>query len=784
MRKCVYIFLFMLLCIRITAQSDTCKYSLSGKIICTKLNEELGFATIYIKELNKGVSANEQSHFYIDGLCKGNYTIRIAYVGHNDLDTIIKITRNTSVVFNLIPTNSLKEVTVEGHQIKKQEVETLQKDEISGVEIEKTRGLSLGEALKAIVGVNSLQTGPGISKPMIHGLYGNRVLLLNNGVRLEGQNWGADHAPEIDPFIATKLSVIKGAASIRYGMNAIAGVVLVDPKDMPHTKCLNGEINLVGATNGRSGTGSGFLEGAFGKKLSGLSWRTQGTFRKAGNFSTPTYYLPNSGIQERNYSGAFSYKKQKFGIDGFFSDFNTTIGISWTSIIGNLQDLEAAAARPTPLWPSYFTYNIARGYQQVDHKTAKGKGFYKFNKAGKLEYIYAWQQNRRSEYGDEVPLGNLLGNTPDAYFQLTTTTHELIWEHPAIKNISGSIGSSFITQGNIYQGLDFRALIPNYRNYGGGLFILEKWNKRKLTIEAGARYDYLWMQTYTEDFSTLTKHSSEYSWANYSATLGGVYRFNEYFSLNTSLGIGWRPPAPIEMFANGIHQSAASYEKGDTTLKAERSYNAQTYFNFSSKKIVAEIGGYYNLINNYIYLRPEYPKVITTSVGTFPLFQYTAANVYLTGVDANINYKLFNWLTINSKTTYLYAYNRTIHNYLIYAPANRYENGFTISKTSLGKLKQLYLSTSALVVSKQTHVPPNEDYLPPPAGYWLLNADLGFSIPIKQQLININFMASNILNTIYRDYLDRFRYFNNALGRNFTLRLKIPFSVFSKKPDV
>jgi len=127
-------------------------------------------------------------------------------------------------------------------------------------------------------------------------------------------------------------------------------------------------------------------------------------------------------------------------------------------------------------------------------------------------------------------------NIPDAYFQLISHTSELVWEHKTIGNISGSIGSSYITQGNVYRGLDYRALIPNYRNYGGGAFILENGTK-KLTIEAGARYDYKWMRTYTLDFTTLIARSSDYNWQNYSGTLGGIYRINQHLSVNASFGI-------------------------------------------------------------------------------------------------------------------------------------------------------------------------------------------------------------------------------------------------------
>ncbi|HWY11562.1 MAG TPA: TonB-dependent receptor, partial [Bacteroidia bacterium] len=473
------------------------------------------------------------------------------------------------------------------------------------------------------------------------------------------------------------------------------------------------------------------------------------------------------------------YNRKGFGTEIYFSNFNTTIGIYSGSHVGNLNDLLFLFNSPQPVVKSQFSYDIKRGYQTVNHQTVKAKAFYNFKKAGKVTYTFARQENKRSEYGEDISYNQAIvdANIPDAYFQLITHTSELIWEHKPIKNISGSIGASYITQGNVYEGLDYRALIPNYRNYSGGIFILEKWNKRKLTIEGGARYDYKWMRTYTEDFTTLTKHSSDYSWQNFSGNLGTIYRFNNNFSWNTSISTGWRPPASIEMFAMGIHQSAASYEIGDTTLKSERSYNAQTYFNFSYKKFQAEIGGYYNLINNYIYLNPLLAP-ITTINGTFPAFKYKQADVYYTGLDANINIELIKSINLISKTTIIYAYNKTINDYLIYVPANRFQNGISFNRDSLWKLKQVYFNISALVVATQNHVPPKSDYIPPPKGYTLLNADIGFSIPVKQQLISISFSANNILNTVYRDYLNRFRYYANDLGRNFTLRLKIPFSIF------
>ena len=194
-------------------------------------------------------------------------------------------------------------------------------------------------------------------------------------MRQEGQNWGNDHAPEIDPFIATKLTVIKGAASIRYGSDAIGGVVLVDPKDMPdHPGVLDGEVNIVGMTNGRIGAASAMVEGSAKKgSWEGLSWRLQGTLKEAGNARTPNYYLGNTGYVENDYSAAVQYNKGHFGGQVYFSDFHTKIGIAMASVVGSQSDLYQAFARSEPCGYGQFLLRNHPALPDRGSQARKGK---------------------------------------------------------------------------------------------------------------------------------------------------------------------------------------------------------------------------------------------------------------------------------------------------------------------------------------------------------------------------------------------------------------------------
>jgi len=754
-----------------------CNYTFSGKVSDSESGDTLAYAAVLIKETGKVALTDEQGNFILQNICKGTYTVMCSYLGYDTIITTITITENAHYHFSLKQEiQNSQEVIVKDKKDSrdKQELVTQDRAELSGPELERTRGLTLGESLKSIPGVNSLQTGPSISKPMIHGLHSNRVLILNNGVRQEGQQWGSEHAPEIDPFIATRMSVIRGAAGIRYGSDAIGGVILVEPKSMPTAPGVKGELNLAGISNSRLGASSLVLEGAFDKKLKGLSWRVQGTVRRAGNSKTATYYMENTAFKEENFSATLTYNKERYGAEIYFSQFYTKLGVFAGSIVGNIADLQLALKSSVPITPSYFSYQIGRPYQQVTHDLFKAKAFYKFKNKSRIEFTYAWQRNRRYEYDYTYLNGS---NDPALYLQIISQTTDATWYHKPIKNITGSIGINTITQGNIRE---YQFIIPNFYSIGGGAFIIEKWKKDRLTVEGGIRYDYRWLQAYMINNTTAQEVEPIRTFSNPTAMLGMFYYLRENLTFNANLGTAWRAPSAYELYANGVHQSAASYDIGDSSLKAERAYNFNAALNYSGKRLSGEIGFYNNQINNYIYSKPDL-QFIYTIRGEFPEFTYTQVNARFRGLDIKASYVIRDSLTFTSKAALLWAYNQTIHNYLIFAPSNRYENSLKYNFGNIGKMHGLYFIITNIYVTHQWRVPPNSDYTNPPGAYTLFNADIGFDVAIGKQVMNVNFSATNFLNRAYRDYLNRYRYFTNDIGRNFVLRLKIPFTIFSKK---
>ena len=774
---CLHIFLFFIVCLNINLKAqNNCQYSFSGRVIDLDDGKELESTFVILKESNQTQITNEHGSFKFNNLCEGNYQFIIRHIGCKDSVISIHITKDTKLNIKL-PHSAveLSQIDVMDKQPDMTKTQTV--NEIKLKDLEGTRGQSLGESLKLISGVTTLNTGSTISKPMIHGMQGYRVLILNNGIRQEGQQWGNEHAPEIDPFIAQKLSVIKGANAVRYGSDAMAGVILVEPNDLPDTAAVTGEVNLVGMSNGQTGVASGILEGYF-DKIKGFNWRVQGTYKKGGTIKTPTYYLKNTGVEEQNFSYALGYHRKNWGIEGYYSQFNTKIGIFSGAHIGNLTDLKNAfnAHKPQDSLAT-FSYDINRPYQDISHELAKAKFHLHLAPRWITNVQYAYQYNIRKEFDKHPPLNNALAalNKPELDYRITSQTIDLVLEHLNIKSFRGQFGGSYMNQKNVYLG---RFFVPNFINNTWGIFASERYVKQHIEFEAGIRYDQKHLQSFYYIGNTLVKPDLNFN--NVSWNIGSIIKPKNNLNFFINVGSAWRAPAPNELYSNGVHHGVGSIERGDPDLKTEQVYNVTATGLYQPKKSLIEITFYHNQFSNFIYMKPADQPELTIK-GAYPVFNYEQADARISGIDTKLQTQLFNHIEITAKSMILRAWNYSINDYLIYMPSDRYSiniKGFA----SLSKnVSEIYLQAGYQFITKQWRVPQNTDFAPPPNEYGLLSAELGSSFKFGKHKINFSIAATNLLNTIYRDYLDRFRYFADSQGQNFTLRINVPLTIYDKK---
>ena len=751
--------------------SNECNFKLSG-IVRDKHNSEiLPYATITIKGTQLATVSDSLGAFQFQNLCPKKYILISSHLDCENIEFEIEILKNTDVtLFQEHHAKALHELIVAAHRNPLEQ--SLNIATIGLREMEASQGKSLGEILKEITGVNSLQTGNSISKPVIHGLHSNRIIIMNNGVRQEGQQWGSEHGPEIDPFVADKIAVIKGAAGVRYGPDAIAGVVLIEPNALRDTAGYDAIINMIAATNGQQGTISSIVNGNI-KQLKGLNFRLQGTLKQAGNSKAPDYYLKNTGFNEKNFSAAMSYQKLNYGSEIFFSKFNTKLGILSAAHIGNLTDLESAFNSKVPLDSAGFSYEIQRPYQLIEHNLLKWKTYLKLNKAGKVSYTLSRQYDNRSEYDKHGPRNDSLAalNKPALNFIIHTLIHEVIYDLQHNKKFNAQVGFVAMHQSNSYEG---RFFIPNFNNKSWGVFAIENYRNKNFFAEVGLRYDERKQRVFLDKNGFIKQPL--YSYKKYAALIGAGYHFKRS-DVKFNIGTGWRAPGVNELYANGIHHGAAAVEIGDENLKAESNINTSIWWGIKpTRKIEGEVEIYQNAIQNFIYLIPVQPATQTIR-GAFPTFKYKQVNAVLRGLDLQVKYTISKIWKFNVKGSYLYAINIENKDRLTQMPQNILEPSLIWEpKISSKKCDNFYVKIAYVMVAKAATVISDEDYLAPPAAYQLLNANAGILLKVKQQKLNLGLSITNALNNSYRAYLNRYRYFADELGTNVSIHLKIPIN--------
>jgi iron complex outermembrane receptor protein len=751
-----------------------CSCTLEGNVTSKETKETIPGAYIYIKGTKKYAQANNQGYFRINSICPGNYTLVCQMSSFNTVEIPVSIQDevNHNENFSLGSHDEhLQEVIVSG---KKSETSAQLKGSLSAQERAERDGLSLGEMMRGISGVQSLQTGSTISKPVIHGMHSARIIILNQGVRQEGQQWGSEHAPEIDPFISKNIQVFKGPGGLRYGGDAIGGIIMMEPDALPDTAGIKGEIQSIYFTNGRQGVLSGSLQGGI-NHAKGWGWRVQGTLKNGGNIQTANYNLANTGVQEENFSAALGYKKNKWSNDLFFSHFHSVIGIYLGSHIGNVNDLEKSIALATPFaiyTPAEFSREIDRPNQDIFHTLGKVKSQYQLPNGRAMRTTLALQQDERLEL-DVLRAGKSINNLR---FLLNTFNGEIILdESNATKLWKGQFGLNFQLQDNITSGKSVTSptlttsLLPNYFQNSFGLFAIERIVQAKYEFELGLRFDEKKIEVHRpkSNYSNIILQN-ENDFLGLSGSLGLKYHWSEKLENHLILARAFRAPGVNELFSFGVHHGAAAFEIGDPNLKGETAYNLSLNTLWAPKNLQIELGVYHNTIQNFIYLRPMVNKgeaiYFTTVRGAFPGFSYEQINAIFQGIDAQVNYQITPRLAIQQKTSIVQAFDLSNKfSYLVNIPANRYE--YNLSYRWMNE-KQ-YVNVGLIQVDQQNRVEPGSDYAAPPKGYFLVQANWGISF--KQ--LDLGIRISNALNTAYRDYLNRFRYFTDDQGRNVSFRV-------------
>ena len=645
------------------------------------------------------------------------------------------------------------------------------------------------QAMENIPGVQAMDIGSGFSKPMIRGMGFNRIAVLENGIKQEGQQWGADHGLELDAFNIGTVNVLKGPSSLLYGSDAMGGVIDITSPPVPSVDMLFGDVTLLGKSV------NGTLGGSFMLGIKKSFWYAQVRYSEQhfGDYRIPTdtivyltqkmpvygRKLKNTAGIERNIGFFAQYQRQRYKANysvsnvyqktGFFPGAHGIPDVSRVEDDGDSRNMELP-------------------YSKVNHLKVTTLQQYAWEKLV-LSGDFGFQNNHREEwsvfhthYGSQpVP-----EKDPDKElaFNLNTLSASVkvrfigssSWEH--------ALGWDGQHQRNDISGYSF--LLPEYYRSTTGLLWLTTYKPNNvISVSGGMRYDYGYIHisshedAYLADYLRKQGYDEEqvehYKWnshavkkkfGDYSFSLGLVWTPSERHMVKANVGRSFRLPGANELAANGVHHGTFRHEQGDANLKSEQGWQMDASYNLRYNGFSISVSPFVSWFSNYIFLRPTGEWSVLPHAGQ--IYRYTGAEVLFAGTEATIDIHFLRSFNYRISGEYVYTYNCDEHIPLSFSPL------FSMRNTLTWQRKQVMLYAEWQSIARQNRVDRNEDRTP---GANLFHLGGSLNIPIRgNQAIEITLTARNIFNTRYYNHLSFYRKVEiPEPGRNFQLLIKIPF---------
>jgi len=730
---------------------------LQGRVTDAETQEPLAGATLFIPALQAGTATDADGLYRLSVKRSGTYRVVISFVGYQTLSETITVAEDP-VTLDVVLLHTTLEAPAITITAKAQASDILSTPQavsvLEGRELDMHRGTTAFDALGETAGVRLLRTGPGIAKPMVRGLTSQRVLVIQNGIRQEGQQWGDEHAPELDAFDVDRIEVVKGPASLLYGSDALGGVIQASSGDLfDRNRPLEGEVAIQGLSNTRQGAGNVQLGGA----TRSLFYEGSLSLRRAGNVSTPRRLIPNTALEEIN--GAVRLGR----------------AFSWGRVLGEYQHFNAKLGlfEPEEALEGGDRFDIAQPFQRVSHDRTKLQLNLPVG-LNRLEWVNTVQQNRRKEFEDEEEEGALQkqaalqAETPALFLRLTTVTSDARFHHRPLGRLFGTIGLSGFYQRN--ETLAEENLIPGARTINGAAYVFEELSLPALTLSGGLRLDTRALDVNANEDLGVEAQTRHYR--AFSGALGMAWQPVTGLSVAVNGGRAWRAPVLIELFGNGVHEGTIRYERGDPTLESENNLTLESTVRWLTSHFYVEVSGYVNTIDNYIFPR----RTEATDPGSgFSIYQYEQAEARLWGGEVRMDYHphTLEWVHLHLSGDVTRTRNLDTDTPLPFSPPPRLRAELELEQKQIGPAEQVSFRIGPTFMAEQTRIDPTET---PTDGYTLWNAALSGTLATGGLTITPILAVDNIFDTAYISHLSRFKPFDVLdPGRNVRFEVQVQF---------
>ncbi|MBO4691083.1 MAG: TonB-dependent receptor [Paludibacteraceae bacterium] len=652
---------------------------------------------------------------------------------------------------------------------------------------------SLAKGLDAIAGVQASSIGSGQSRPAVRGMGFNRLAIMHDGIRHEGQQWGDDHGLEIDRFAVDHIEIVKGASALLYGSDAIGGVLLLSSGAKPQN-AFSGKACVFARSNNMLFGASALLNGKKEMPAGGtFYWRANATYQDYADYSVPadsfeyySYRIPLYKRTLRNTAGREADASLVLGYTTYHWHSCIRIYETWaqSGFFANAHGLEV---RLSDIDYDRSRRDIDLPRQEVNHLKVLWHSAFSHDNWG-IEVNAAWQHNLRREESEPVSHGYM--PTPPDALERQFSKHTASLQTAAKWNVATHhtlrFGLQSELQHNRRSGWGF--IIPDFEQYSLGLYAGEEWRvNNRWTLDAGVRYDYAHMhiRSYQDWYATPIGDTTVYKtrsaetmrdFHSFTWSLGMRYQADGWL-VRANIGKAFRTPIAKELGADGINYHIFRYEAGNSALQPEESYQADVSVAWENRFVHVQVDPFVGYFPNYIYLNPtaEYREGLQ-------LYQYNQSRVIRAGGEVMLTVRPWTHLDINLQGEYLFArqlsgdkagYGLPFSPPWRLMPELKFHWDPIVNRQSSNRKWNGYAAVNVRICGAQYDIVPPEK---PTDGWWTLNLSVGQRFELTKCAMNISLQADNILNTKYYDHTSYYRLIDiPEAGWNLSAMLSVEF---------
>lgn len=706
---------------------------------------------IIISVLNRTAVTDDSGRFAFAGLPPGTYHVTALSLGRapGHVDAVIPESgADVRVTLTMRPSRAVQLSTI---NITASPVGTDPRDvaqstaELAGLDLSRVLSSTVAQTLSSEPGINLRFNGPAATAPVIRGLSGERVLVLQDGDRAGDLSaTSADHSISIDPLTVKRIEVVRGPASLLYGNNALGGVVNVISNDLPTSIPTNvdGYVNTQGES---AAPGAGGAAGLTIPLTSTLAIVARGEGRHSDDMHMGGgAALPNSFFQ--NYSG----------VGGLGFARGTTTG--------------GFLAR---------AYGFKYGLPSADNEGAHISG-HRYEGTGRVELgaVGPFQSLRlngaaQTYAHDEIEATGAIGTS----FSLQTQTLDFLGRTKAGRT-SGAVGVSGLFKQ--YASTGEEALTPAANSNGVGAFVYQEVplvasadaDARVPRLQMGGRYDYYGIASQTGDPKFGAGRSLTFG--NVSGSLGFSVPVGPVVTIALSAARAFRAPTVEELFANAFHAALGTFDVGNPNLKVETNQGLDGSLRVSASRVTAQLGGYLNRVNNFITPLIERDTIIDAEAGqdTVPLNHYSQADATLKGVEGQVEVAVSERITVGMSGD-LVRGTLVSGAPLPFMPADRLaaRTRYNDGRWSVDGEVRHGFAQSRVPLAASSDDPSSVAT----DAYNLLNASVGRTFNTSGRVSTITLRLDNLLDEQYKDASSRIKNFAFNPGRNVALVYRVAF---------